>query len=756
MTGTRMMERFNFEQLFESLPDAILLTDGEGKILGLNTQAERLFGYCRDELLGQPIELLVPERSRTAHARHRKSYESSPRPRPLGTGLELRARRKDGSELPVDILLSPLADGTGHATISVIRDVTDRKKYEEELRLREEQLRLLVESIQDYAIFMMDAEGRIINWGPGAEKTNGFRAEEVLGKHCSILFTPEDVQRGLPESEMRRAAALGRTEDEGWRLRRDGTRFWANVVTAVIRDSSGAVRYYSKVARDFTARKQALEALLLEFSNVLISKVDIHQLLEAISSSLRRIFPCDYASLALLDASTGLIYVQPLDNPTESEAPRNPLVIERSGSPEGWALTSQKVLTLDRLADSGFHSGLISHLIARGMQSACWLPLVSRERVLGTLNLARRQPNAFDQETCHLLSQLANQIALAIDNALAFQHIARLRDRLADEKMYLEDELRTEYNFEEIVGESPSLRRVLKQAETVAKTEATVLVLGETGTGKELIARAIHRLSPRKDRTFVKVSCAAIPAGLLESELFGHERGAFTGAITQKIGRMELADQGTLFLDEVGDLPLELQPKLLRALQEKEIERLGSTRSIQVDVRLIAATNRNLEQMVKTGEFRSDLYYRLRVFPILVPPLKERQEDIPILVRYFTQKHSQRMNRKITDIPPETMAALTRWHWPGNIRELENFIERAVILSTGSTLRAPLAELQSHAPSAPEATSLEVAEREHILRILRETRGVISGPNGAAARLGLKRTTLNSKMRKLGIRREDI
>ncbi len=745
----------NFEQLFESLPDAIILTDSEGKIIQLNNQAQALFGYSRDELLGQPIERLVPDHLRAKHVQRREAYQAEPHRRHLNTGLELGARRKDGSEFPVDIMLSPIAGEDGGVTLSVIRDLTDRRKYEEELRLREEQLRLLVESIQDYAIFMLDAEGRIVRWGPGAEKTNGFTAEEVLGKPCSILFTPEDVARGLPEAEMHRAALLGRTEDEGWRLRKDGTKFWANVVTTAIRDSTGKIRNYSKVARDFTARKQALEALLLEFSSVLIASVDIHQLLDAISSSLRRVFPCDYASLALFDATTGQLYVQALGEGLPDEGA--PAVVPRSGSPEGWVVTSQKVLSLDRIEDSGFHSGLIPYLAAAGMQSACWLPLVSRDRVLGTLNLASRQPNAFRQENCHLLSQLANQIALAMDNALAFQRITQLKDRLAEEKTYLEDELRTEYNFEEIVGESPGLRRVLKQVETVAETEATVLILGETGTGKELIARAIHRLSPRKNHTFVKISCAAIPAGLLESELFGHEKGAFTGAIAQKVGRMELADQGTLFLDEVGDLPLELQPKLLRALQEKEIERLGGTRSIHVDVRLIAATNRNLEEMVKDGRFRSDLFYRLNVFPILVPPLRERRGDIPILVRYFTQKHSQRMNRKITDIPQETMDALSSYPWPGNVRELENFIERAVILSPGGRLQAPIAELKAalSSPSGP-STSLEVAEREHILRVLREAGGRISGPDGAAARLGLKRTTLNSKMRKLGIDRRDI
>jgi len=324
------------------------------------------------------------------------------------------------------------------------------------------------------------------------------------------------------------------------------------------------------------------------------------------------------------------------------------------------------------------------------------------------------------------------------------------------QKQYLEEELQIGHQFDETIGDSSALKRVLKQVEDVASTDATVLILGETGTGKELIARAIHRLSPRRDHAFVKLNCSAIPSGLLESELFGHEKGAFTGAIAQKIGRLELAHQGTFFLDEVGDLPPELQPKILRALQEKEFERVGGTRTIPVNVRLVAATNRDLDKMVAAGQFRSDLYYRLKVFPVTLPPLRERREDIPLLVRYFLSSHSKRMGKRIETISPETMQALVNWRWPGNIRELENFIERSVILSSGSMLRPPLAELQAPAePSGSMDTNLESAERDHILRVLRECQGMIGGEGGAADRLGLKRTTLNSKMKKLGIQRRD-
>ena len=508
----------------------------------------------------------------------------------------------------------------------------------------------------------------------------------------------------------------------------------------------------TQAARDALARERDRLRLLLDISNVLVSNRDIRELFPAISSALGEVVVHDYSSLTLYEPASKQLRLHALDFPAGKGLVHAEYLFPVEGSPTGKCFTTGAPVMVDHLGLAEFPSEVTRRLLEEGVKSACWLPLTTRNGILGTLSVASLRESAFRQEDVELLSQIAGQVAIAIENALAFREIAELKDKLAEEKLYLEDEIRSEYNFEEIVGQSSALKRILQQVETVAPTQAAVLILGDTGTGKELIARAIHDLSTRRERTFVKINCAAIPTGLLESELFGHEKGAFTGAIAQKVGRFELAHHGTLFLDEVGDIPLELQPKLLRALQEQEFERLGSTRTLKVDARVIAATNRNLPKMVEEGSFRRDLYYRLSVFPIQVPPLRERQEDIPVLVRYFTQKYAKRMDRPIKSIPAEAMQAFQRWHWPGNVRELENFIERAVILTRGETLQVPLAELKPVAGEAASgAGSLEDAEREHIRRALKASKGVIGGPKGAATRLGLKRTTLLYKMKKLNI-----
>ena len=506
------------------------------------------------------------------------------------------------------------------------------------------------------------------------------------------------------------------------------------------------------------ARQRDRLQVVLDVTNAMVANLDLRELFQAVSESLRRLIRHEYASLVLYDPAKGQLRLEALDFPGGKSQIHEVQLASLEDSPAADAMRTRQPLLLNRIDVERFPSDIVRRLLDEGLQSAVCVPLVRGDRALGTLNVASMRDAAFAPHDVELLTQIGNELAIAVENALAFRQIEELKDKLAEEKLYLEDEIRTEYDFEEIVGESQSLKRALRDVETVAPTDSTVLIQGESGTGKELIARPIHNLSARRERTLVKVNCAAIPTGLIESELFGHEKGAFTGAISQKIGRFELADKGTLFLDEIGDIPLELQPKLLRVLQEREFERLGSTRTVKVDIRLVTATNRDLSQMIANREFREDLFYRLNVFPIPLPPLRERREDIPLLVRYFTQKYARRMNRPIETIPSEAMEALTNWNWPGNVRELENLMERAVILTRGSVLHVPLAELRNGGETAAPAitgalTTLEEAEREHILRALRESKWVVGGPAGAAARLGLKRTTLQSRMQKLGITR---
>jgi len=505
--------------------------------------------------------------------------------------------------------------------------------------------------------------------------------------------------------------------------------------------------------------------LLLDVTNQVVSNLQLRDLLRAISASIRHIMQCDCISLALPDPDGTNLRVSILDFPASKGFAQEEAVIPIDGSPAGEVFRSGKPLVLsgDELNQV---SAEVDPAMAEGYQSRCFLPVVSRGAVLGTLTLGRlSQQTVFTRDEVEFLTQVASQIAIAVENASAYRQIADLKDKLAQEKLYLEDEIRTDANFEEIIGKSTALRRVLKHVETVAPTESTVLIYGETGTGKELIARAIHNLSPRRAKTFVKLNCAAIPTGLLESELFGHEKGAFTGAVTQRIGRMELANQGTLFLDEVGEIPLELQPKLLRVLQEREFERLGSARTLRTDMRLIAATNRDLDAMVEQARFRSDLFFRLNVFPIQVPALRERPDDIPLLVRHFADEFSRRMNKTIETIPSETMKALCHYRWPGNVRELQNVIERAVILSPGPVLNVPVTELQLHATHVPAGEGagagsrkrkpvrsiLTEVDRNQIIQALKDADGRVGGPTGAASRLGLKRTTFITRMKKLGI-----
>jgi formate hydrogenlyase transcriptional activator len=524
---------------------------------------------------------------------------------------------------------------------------------------------------------------------------------------------------------------------------------------------------------EFQRQNEQFE-LLLNLTTSITSSLDLREVLRSVAANIREVIHADGVAVSLPDAAAGKYRVFAVDFPHAKGAIKEELLITPNSRTKQ-AMDTLKPTVYDP-RDRGEHTAEPYDVVAaEGLKSVCSIPLVDRGRGLGILSIMRTTETPFSPEDVDFLSRASGQIAIAIENALAYQEISELKDKLAQEKVYLEEEFRSEMGFEQIIGNSSALKHVLQLVETVAPSDSTVLLLGETGTGKELIARAIHDRSRRTQRTLVKLNCAAIPTGLLESDLFGHEKGAFTGAISAKVGRLELADQGTLFLDEVGDIPLEIQPKLLRALQEREFERLGSTHTRKVNVRLVAATNRDLESMVASREFRSDLYYRLNVFPIRIPPLKDRKEDIPLLVSYFVQRFAKEMQKCIEAVPATVMKGLTAWDWPGNIRELENFIERAVLLTRGKSLEAPLAELRkTGAEASPRANMPEVKQvagartnspsdkssvaeeyarkqRDQIVQALTECKGRVGGADGAAARLGMNRSTFLSRMKKFGI-----
>jgi len=556
--------------------------------------------------------------------------------------------------------------------------------------------------VQDYALYLLDTGGRLAAWYSGAARIYGYEADEAIGQQVSFLHPGDGSAWVKLQEEFDRIAAEGHMGTEGWHVKKDGSRFWANAITMALKDTSGELQGFATVVRDFSDR---------------------HEKDEKLRRSRERLRPIP------LQATTAGIVSGEYDHiPEVNDAFLELVGYSRQDLASGgmhWPdITPPEYAALDELAhEEGLRFGACTPYEKK---------LIRKDGTLVPVLVATAV------------------LKLSPFRWITFVQDLRERDRLES----IEDEdPEINQDYEEIVGSSAALKRALQQAEMVAPTDATVLILGETGTGKELIARAVHRLSPRKNLPFITLNCAAIPTGLLESELFGYERGAFTGALSQKIGRFEMAHRGTLFLDEVGDIPLVLQPKLLRALQEKSFERLGGTKTIPIDVRLVAATNRNLAQMMGDKLFRSDLYYRLKVFPITMPPLRDRPDDIPILARHFAKKYAAKMNRQIENIPSETMRALVSWNWPGNIRELENFIERAVILSRGPNLRAPLAEIQQGAQESASGATLEQVEREHVVRVLRECGGVVTT---AATRLGLHRTTLNAMMRKLGISRNDL
>jgi formate hydrogenlyase transcriptional activator len=684
------------ELLFRAIvyhPSApLLIADNNGHCRDASFGAGKLLGLSRGKVIGRRVEDFAEPGFRPQISQLWRAFleqgEQAGTLRLVGPdgGLREVEYTAKGNVLPVRHLLT-------------LRDKTTDPQARGPLEPDSDEIPSWV---RDYALFLLDVEGRVIAWYSGAERMYGYRGEEAAGQHVSFLYPSEDTLRVKLQEEFRRAAAEGHFGSEGWHARKDGSRFWANVMTMALKDEDGQLQGFARVVRDFSERHKRDEELRRGRARLRLLPAE-STIAGIVSGEFDRIGEANDAFLEVVGYS------------------REDLLAGRLHWPD---LTPREYLPLEELA----HEEALRF-------GAC---------------------TPFEKE---LLRKDGDRVPVLVATALlklspfrwiTFVQDLRERDRLEN----IEDEAaEVKHNFEEIVGSSAALKRILRQAEVVAPTDATVLILGETGTGKELVARAIHRMSSRRDRPFITLNCAAIPTGLLESELFGYERGAFTGALSQKIGRFELAHRGTLFLDEVGDIPLDLQPKLLRALQEKTFERLGGTRTIPIDVRLVAATNRNLTQMMGDKLFRSDLYYRLKVFPITMPPLRDHPEDIPVLVRHFTKKYAAEMNKQIERIPSETMRALVSWPWPGNVRELENFIERAVILSRGPNLRAPLAEIRADAAEASSNTTLEQVERDHILRVLRETGGVIST---AAARLGLPRTTLNAMMRKLGISRQDL
>ncbi len=611
----------------------------------------------------------------------------------------------------------------------------------------------------------------------------GLSADQVHGWGWTSAVHPDDLSRLA--DYWRSVLASGEPGEFEARLRRfDGVYRWFLFRATPSLDHGRVVKWYG-TNTDIEARKTAEQAivtqnsrlqLLLKLTQEITSNLELRELLRAISASIREVMDCDAVQIWLADSASGKFRLYALDFPEGKGFVKEGILIESVGACKRALETLQP--TIRSIANpQEFPPDLYKLMLAEGLKTQCVIPLVSRGRAVAALTINRRTDNPFLPDEIDFLQEASGQIAIAIENCLAFSQISELKEKLAQEKVYLEEEIRSDMGFEQIVGNSPALKHVLQLVETVASSDSTVLLLGETGTGKELIARAIHDRSSRKNRTFVKLNCAAIPTGLLESELFGHEKGAFTGAITQKIGRLELADLGTLFLDEVGDIPLEVQPKLLRALQEREFERLGSTHTRKVNVRLVAATNRDLESMIAAREFRSDLYYRLNVFPIRIPPLRERKHDVPLLVSYFVQKFAKQMQKKVESIPGSVMKALTAWEWPGNVRELENFVERAVILSRGRSLAAPLAELRKVSGAESKAAAAhhdDIArivketinalhgnnsatgdrlknQRDEIVRALTAAKGRVGGADGAAARMRMKRTTLLARMKKLGI-----
>ena len=719
----------------------------EGKLISVSPAAVLILGYTVEELLEIPMrELIVPE-----FRGQFDEYLTNIQRDGVARGLLCIATKAGRQRIWEYQNTLHIAAGSSPTVQGVARDITERRETEHSLGL----LRLLIDHSND-AIEVVDPQTlRFLDVNRKACLDLGYSREELLSLSVpDVDCTMDKAMQTRVRDALYQAGALIR---ENIHRRKDGTTFPVEVNIKHVRHAGRD--YAITVVRDITERKRVQDALLqsekrlqilLEINNALVSKLEPKDLFPAVSSSLHAVFHQDFAGIALYESEGDAMRLYAMDLPLGAGLVG--LATPVGDCLAGEAFTRDEVTFFQRsdLAARDYEVAIRS--LAFGIQSVCFIPLRSPNGSIGVLALSSKRDRAFDEIDTEFAKQVATQVAIALDNARAYRRIEELNHRLNEEKVYIESELQTALHVDEIVGDSPALTEVMQQITRIASTDTTVLILGQTGTGKELVARAIHKVSARSAKAFVKMNCAAVPSGLLESELFGHEKGAFTNAFSQKIGRLELADGGTFFLDEIGEMPLELQPKLLRVLQDLEFERLGSTRTIRVNMRLIAATNRDLGQAMSEGTFRSDLYYRLNVFPIRMPALSERRSDIPKLVAHFVAKYAKRMNKRIETVPSQTIERLTNWDWPGNIRELENFIERSVILTPGTTLQAPLSELVTPPiSSVTSGLSLESVERDYIVRVLQESRGLIAGPNGAAARLGMKRTTLQSKIQRLGI-----
>ncbi len=740
--------------IVDSIPGLVGTRSATGEPEFVNRQMLEFFGPSLERLPDWTSLIHPDDRERVVNL-WRRSVETGQL-----YDVEHRARRADGEFRWLHSRGQPLRDAEGRIIrwSIMLTDVDDRKRAEEALRSSELNFRVIINSIPGL-VHTLTAAGELEFVNEQNLDYFGKTLEELRGWASNDVFHPDDLPRAI--EAWKHTQETGQPDEIECRLRRaDGVYRWFQLRCLPLRDSEGRIIRWMSLHTDIDERKQAEDRLqlLLEVTNQVVSNLQLRELLSAISGNIRRVMQCDCASLALPNAENKQLQLNILDFPESQGLFHEEGAYLIEGSPYGTAFQTMKALALESPFTGWVDNPIVRSRISEGFKSLCFIPLIRGSRAIGTLNLGRLRGDAFSEEDLYFLGQLANQIAIAVENALEYGQITEAKKRLVEQKLYLEDEIRVEQNFEEIIGKSSKLKAVLESVRIVAPVDSTVLIQGETGTGKEMIARAIHNLSPRKSQAFVKVNCAAIPSGLLESELFGHERGAFTGAIAQKIGRFELAHKGTLFLDEVGDIPLELQPKLLRVLQEQEFERLGSTRTQRIDVRLLAATNANLGQLVAEKKFRSDLYYRLKVFPIEVPPLRERRDDIPLLVRYFANKYARRMGKQIESIPKDAMDALFHYAWPGNIRELQNLMERAALLTSGPSLKVPLAEIlaSSDLHMHGDDNVLKQAEREQIVRALRESNWVVGGSHGAAARLGLKRTSLAYKMQRLGISRPPL